>query len=96
MSPARSSATCIGAGTTCGVFVPLHGLMELQGVERQPVELLQGLTVRSARGEYRYDVQTARLPGRDDVWVHLVDCPAVFDRPSSIPMRRTSTCATWC
>ena len=31
--------------------------------------------------EYRYDVHRVRMPGRDDVWVHLVDCPAVFDRP---------------
>ncbi|MCE3284822.1 MAG: hypothetical protein K0R70_1078, partial [Steroidobacteraceae bacterium] len=27
------------------------------------------------------DVHRVRMPGRDDVWVHLVDCPAVFDRP---------------
>ena len=30
--------------------------------------------------EYRFDVREARLPG-SDLWVHLIDCPTVFDRP---------------
>jgi starch synthase len=62
------------------VFVPLHGQMELQGVDRHPVEFLQGLTVRVGPHEFRYDVHTAREPG-SQFWIYLVDCPAIFDRP---------------
>jgi len=62
------------------VFVPLHGQMELQGVDRHPVDFLQGLTVRVGVHEFRYDVQTARVPD-STLWVYLVDCPALFDRP---------------
>ena len=62
------------------VFVPLHGQMELHGVERHPLDSLQGLGVRVGAHEYRYDVQTARVPD-SQLWVHLVDCPALFDRP---------------
>jgi starch synthase len=62
------------------VFVPMHGLMELQGVERHPVHELQGLTVQVDGRHFQYGVQTARLPG-SDLWLYLIDCPAVFDRP---------------
>lgn len=62
------------------VFIPLHGQMELQGVERHAVDFLQGLTVRAGMHEYRYDVQTARVPD-SQLWVYLVDCPPLFDRP---------------
>jgi starch synthase len=62
-------------------FTPLHGITELRGVQREPVEPLQDVKVTVGAAEYRCDVQRARLPGRDDAWVHLVDCPAVFDRP---------------
>jgi starch synthase len=61
---------------------PFHGVMELHGIDRQPVEALQGVAVTVGTSEYRYDVHRARMPGRDDVWVLLVDCPAVFDRPT--------------
>jgi starch synthase len=63
------------------VFVPLHGVMDLHGVERRPVPGLQGLATTVGGGEYRYDVHEARLPGPDSPWVYLVDCPAAFDRP---------------
>jgi starch synthase len=62
------------------VFVPLHGLMELQGVEQGAPDELQGLTVQVGAREFHYGVRTARLPG-SDLWLHLIDCPAVFDRP---------------
>ena len=62
------------------VFVPLHGQMELQGVERHPVDFLQGRTVRVGAHEFRFDVQTARVPD-SSLWVYLVDCPSLFDRP---------------
>ncbi len=62
------------------VFVPLHGQMELAGVDRRPVDFLRGLALRVGPHEFRYDVQTARVPGTD-LWTYLVDCPALFDRP---------------
>jgi starch synthase len=62
------------------VFVPLHGQMELQGVDRHAVDFLQGLVVRVGPHEFRYDVQTARVPD-SSLWVYLVDCPSLFDRP---------------
>jgi starch synthase len=62
------------------VFVPLHGQMELAGIDRHPVDELRNLTLRVGPHEFRYGVQTARVPGTD-LWVHLVDCPALFDRP---------------
>jgi hypothetical protein len=67
------------------VFVPLHGQMELQGVDRHPVDFLQGLTVRVGAHEFRYDVQTARVPD-STLWVYLVGCGA---RPSAHLFRRT-------
>jgi starch synthase len=62
------------------VFIPLHGQMELAGIDRHPVDFLQALPLRVGAHEFRYDVQTARVPATD-LWVYLVDCPALFDRP---------------
>jgi len=62
------------------VFVPLHSQMDLQGVDRHPVENLQGLTVQVGPRSFRYDVQTAREPD-SQFWIYLIDCPAIFDRP---------------
>jgi starch synthase len=69
-----------GRGHDLRVFMPLHGQMELRGVERHPVDFLQGLTLRVGAHEFRYSVQTARVPD-SQLWVYLVDCPALFDRP---------------
>jgi starch synthase len=54
--------------------------MELSGVDRRPVDSLQGMAVRVGSREFQFDVQTARVP-RSDLWIHLVDCPALFERP---------------
>jgi starch synthase len=62
------------------VFVPLHAVSELQGCEQRPVPALQQQSVAVGAQDYRFDVHQARLPG-SDLWIHLVDCPAVFDRP---------------
>ncbi|MFO1406806.1 MAG: glycogen/starch synthase [Steroidobacteraceae bacterium] len=62
------------------VFVPLHGQMELGGVDRHPVEGLRGLPVRVGAHEFACDIHTARAPD-SDLWIHLVDCPPLFDRP---------------
>src|SRR5512136_1038867 len=57
------------------VFIPLHGLMDLRGVDLHPVDFLQDLAVRVGAHEFRFGVQTARVPD-SDLWVYLVDCPA--------------------
>ena len=62
------------------VFVPLHGLMDLQGLEPQAVANLQGHTITVGAHEFHYNVYTAHLPG-SEVPIYLVDCPAAFDRP---------------
>ncbi len=62
------------------VFVPLHGQMDLRGVDRHPVDFLQGLAMRVGAHVFHYGVQTARVPG-SSLWVYLVDCPSLFDRP---------------
>jgi starch synthase len=62
------------------VFVPLHGQMDLRGVDRHPVDFLQGLALRVGAHVFHYGVQTARVPD-SDLWVYLVDCPSLFARP---------------
>jgi starch synthase len=62
------------------VFLPLHGGTNLRGIDWHPVEFLQDLTVQVGAREFRYGVQTARVPD-SQLWVYLVDCPSLFDRP---------------
>lgn len=69
-----------GRGHDLRTFIPLHGQMDLRGVDLHPVDFLQDLSVRVGAHELRYGVQTARVPG-SGLWVYLVDCPALFDRP---------------
>jgi starch synthase len=69
-----------GRGHDLRVFVPLHGQMDLRGVDRHPVDFLQGLSLRVGAREFHYGVQTARVPD-SGLWVYLVDCPSLFDRP---------------
>ena len=75
------------------VFVPLHGQMELASIDRHPVDFLTDLPLRVGPHEFHYSVQTARVPDTG-LWIYLIDCPALFDRPASTPTRPTSTCAT--
>ena len=63
------------------VFVPLHGLMELEDASHRPVPGLQGLRATVGTNALDYDVSSVQLPGADALQVYLVDCPAVFDRP---------------
>ena len=62
------------------VFVPLHGQMELRGVEHHPVAELQGRSVKVGPHEYSYDVHAADAAGTP-LRVYMVDCPPLFDRP---------------
>ena len=63
------------------VFVPLHSQMDLRSAEHSAVESLQGLTTRVGGRDFHYDVRTARAPD-SDLWIFLVDCPELFDRPA--------------
>ncbi len=63
------------------VFVPLHSQMELRNAEHSTVESLQGMTTRVGGRDFHYNVRTARAPG-SDLWIFLVDCPELFDRPA--------------
>jgi starch synthase len=62
-------------------FVPWHAVTDLHGTERHPVEFLQDIPVRVGAHEFRIGVHTARVPG-SSLWIYLVDCPPLFDRPS--------------
>jgi starch synthase len=62
------------------VFVPLHGQMDLRGIDLHPVDFLQHLTVDVGAHRYPYGVRTARVPN-SNLWIYLIDCPALFDRP---------------
>ena len=63
------------------VFVPLHGQMDLRGVDRHPVEFLQDLA--AARRARTSSATTCRRRAcrASDLWIYLIDCPALFDRP---------------
>ncbi len=69
-----------GRGHDLRVFVPLHGQMELRGVDLEPVEALRGLRVEVGPHEFRCDIHSARLAG-SSLHLYLVDCPPLFDRP---------------
>ena len=62
------------------VFIPRHAQMDLRGVDLHPVDFLQDLALQVGPHTIRYGVQTARVPD-SSLWVYLVDCPALFDRP---------------
>jgi starch synthase len=62
------------------VFVPLHGQMDLHGVQRHPVEDLQHRSVKVGSHEYLYNVHATHAAGSSP-WIYLVDCPPLFDRP---------------
>ena len=44
------------------------------------IGMTQNVDVQVGARTFRYDVHTAREPG-SHFWIHLVDCPAIFDRP---------------
>jgi starch synthase len=68
------------AGHEVLCFVPLHGQISLSGAKVESVEALQRLVLAIGGREFTYDVRLARQPGSDG-GVHLIDCPALFDRP---------------
>ena len=80
MSPPHSRAISPGAATTCAYSCRCTARWNWPGVDRHAVDDLRGLALRVGPHEFRYDVQAAKVPGTD-LSVHLIDCPALFDRP---------------
>ena len=79
-SPRRSPATSPGAATTCASSCRCTGRWNSPASTVIRSTSCAGLPLRVGPHEFRYDVQTARVPDTD-LWVYLVDCPALFDRP---------------
>ena len=77
---AALTAELTRAGHEVLSFIPLHGQINLRGAHVEPVEALQRLTLAIGTRAFVYDVKCARHPGAAAA-VHLIDCPALFDRP---------------
>ena len=77
---AALTAELTRAGHEVLSFIPLHGQINLRGARVEPVEPLQRRTLAIGAREFVYDVKFARRPGAA-AGVHLIDCPALFDRP---------------
>ena len=59
--------------------MPGYSSIRREGLEIYPVEFLQDIALRIGTLEFRFSVQTARLPG-SQAMVYLIDCPAMFHR----------------
>lgn len=62
------------------VFLPFYSTLRTGASEPLPVEFLQDLTLEMGGHPFRWSVWTLPLPGTS-VWVHLIRCPELFDRP---------------
>jgi starch synthase len=69
------------AGHDIRLFMPGYATIRREGLETWPVEFLQDVPVRIGLQQYRFSIQTARLPG-SEAFVYLVDCPALYARPT--------------
>ena len=69
------------AGHDIRLFMPAYAAIRREGLEIYPVEFLQDVPVQIGAHQYRFSVQTARLPG-SRTFVYLVDCPALYARPT--------------
>jgi starch synthase len=63
------------------LFMPGYSSIERAGLEIHPVDLLRQLSVTLGSHRYDFSVSTAQLPG-SSAGVYLVECPALFNRPS--------------
>ena len=66
------------AGHDIRLFLPAHAAIRRAGLDIYPVAFLQDVPVSIGALQYRFSVQTARLPGTA-AFIYLVDCPAVFN-----------------
>ena len=63
------------------LFMPGYSSIQREGLEIRPVDSLRELSVTLGSHRYDFSVSTAQLPDSSAL-VYLVDCPAVFNRPS--------------
>ncbi len=63
------------------LFMPGYSSIQREGLEIHPVDYLRGLSVTLGTHRYDFSVSTAQLPDSSAI-AHLVDCPALFNRPS--------------
>jgi starch synthase len=63
------------------LFMPGYSSIQREGLEIYPVDFLRELSVTLGTHRYDFSVSTAQLPD-SSAFVYLVDCPALFNRPS--------------
>ncbi|MFK7888231.1 MAG: glycogen synthase [Gammaproteobacteria bacterium] len=61
------------------VIMPRYSVMDLSGLDVQPVDFLQNLSTRIGPHRFEYSIDTAVLP-RTDLRIYLLRCPALYDR----------------
>jgi starch synthase len=67
------------AGHDIRLFMPGYSSIARSALEIYPVEFLQDVPLRIGTLEFRFSVQTARLPG-SQAMVYLIDCPVMYSR----------------
>jgi len=67
------------AGHDLRVFLPRYRDIDLSGRDVHDVEFARDVPVRLGSAEFRFTLRTTPLPD-SDLWVYLVDCPALYDR----------------
>ena len=68
------------AGHDVRVFVPLYSAIDVDAYELEPLPGAQDVPVRAGKRTLVFSVYRTLLPGTE-VPVHLVHCPALYDRP---------------
>ena len=80
-----SSGLCryLGArGHDVRLFLPLYRRIREDDLPLTPLAGVEAASIGFGDREYDFEIATTPLPDSDDVLVHLVDCPALFDRES--------------
>ncbi|MEM7482589.1 MAG: glycogen synthase [Acidobacteriota bacterium] len=70
-----------GAGHDVRLFLPFHSRIDLGDAPVHRVDFLTDVPIRLGAHGFRYSVFTTPLP-ESNLWVYLIDCPALFHRPS--------------
>ena len=63
------------------LFMPGYAIIQREGLEIRPLDALRELSVTLGSQRYDFSVSSAQLPD-SSAQVYLVECPAVFNRPS--------------
>ncbi len=69
------------AGHDIRLFLPGYSSINRAGLERYPVEFLKNVPVRIGALDFKFSVETVRLPG-SQAFVYLIDCPEMYARPT--------------